>query len=157
VESRAINHRVQYCPLSAHALRFVLVQQLGREQCVRGETGEMTKRPWVIQLAAPQFRIDPVCGPAGGHVTAVDEVLVTGLRAELVFLKRANFKRANYFWPRSLDARFPGPARHESSSSESTERVCNCYRTPYFQRAPATTDESIPDLHQWSHSPTIQT
>ena len=147
-ESR--HHRLQYCPLDDPRAVVVLVQQFGREQCVRGETwGNDQKGIWVDKGCRAQFRIEPR-GDGPGWWSSGRGRRPEGLpRSGACFFKDPNF-RGDYFC-RERGAHVPQvPLDDEISSIQIYGRVyVTIYKDPYFNGPQATTNESVPDLHQW--------
>jgi len=147
-ESR--HHRVQYCPVSDPRSVVVLVQQLGREQCVRGETwGNDERGVWVDKGCRAQFRIEPRGGGPGWWNSGGGRGSRNRPRSGACFFKGVNFT-GDYFC-RERGAHIPQvPLDDEISSIQIYGRVyVTVYKDPYFNGPQATTDESIPDLHQW--------
>src|SRR5882724_12548018 len=94
-ESR--HHRLQYCPVSDPRSVVVLVQQLGREQCVRGETwGNDERGVWVDKGCRAQFRIEPRGGGPGWWNSGRGQRSEGQPRSGACFFKEPNF-RGDYF------------------------------------------------------------
>jgi len=147
-ESR--RHRLQYCPMSDPGSVVVLVQQLGGEQCVRGETwGNDGRGIWVDRGCKAQFRIEPPGSAPGWWSSGRGRRPRGRSRSGVCFFKNTDF-RGDYFC-RERGAHIPQvPLDDEISSIQIYGRMSvTIYKDPNFSGPQATTQQSVPDLHHW--------
>jgi hypothetical protein len=147
-ESR--HHRIQYCPLSDPRSIVVLVQQVGNERCVRGETwGNDGRGIWVDRGCKAQFRVDPPGSGPGWWSSGPGQRAYGRPKSGACFYKNTDF-RGEYFC-RERGAHLPQvPLDDEISSIQIYGRVTiTIYKDPNFSGPQAATRESVPDLHRW--------
>jgi len=147
-ESR--HHRLQYCAVGDPRAEVVMVQQLSNEQCVRGQTwGNDAKGIWVDRGCRASFQLRPSRADGPGWWNSGPGRPRNLPSSGACFFKNVNFS-GEYFC-RDRGSNIGQVALDDEISSiqiYGRARV-TIYKDPGFNGPQATTDRSIPDLHQW--------
>lgn len=144
--------RAEYCPVADPRGRVTLVEQLGRAECVRGESwGNDYKGIWVDRGCKARFEVrsrrDDDDGP--GWWNSGPRGPSNRPRSGACFFKNVNFTGEYFCSERGSNIR-QVPLDDEISSIQIFGRArVTIYKDPGFNGPQATTDRSIPDLHRW--------
>ncbi len=142
--------RVQYCPVDDPRARVVLVEELGDRKCIRGETwGNDGKGIWVDRGCKARFEVRPDRDHGPGWWNSGPRGQSNRPRSGACFFKNVNF--AGDYFCRERGSNIPQvPLDDEISSIQILGRASvTIYKDPNFTGPQATTDRSVPDLHNW--------
>jgi hypothetical protein len=142
--------RAQYCPLSDPRARVVMVEELGDRRCVRGETwGNDSRGIWVDRGCRARFEVKPGRddGPEWWHSGSHGPS--TRPHSGACFFKNVNFTGDYFCTEQGANIRQVRLDDEISSIKIFGRANVTIYKDPDFSGPQATTDRSIPDLHQW--------
>ena len=142
--------RIQYCPLNDPRARVVLAERLGDRQCTRGENwGNDAKGIWVDKGCRARFEVRSGRDDGPSWWNSGPRGRSNRPRSGVCFYKNVNFT-GDYFC-RDRGSNIPQvPLDDEITSIQILGRATvTIYKDPGFSGPQATTDRSIPDLHQW--------
>ncbi len=142
--------KVQYCPLPDPHSRVALVEELSSGRCVRGETwGNDSRGIWVDKGCRARFEVKPGRddGPEWWHSGSHGPS--NRPRSGACFFKNVNFTGDYFCSERGENIRQVRLDDEISSIQIFGHATVTIYKDPNFTGPQATTDRSVPDLHNW--------
>ena len=145
------HHRLQYCAVGDPRAEVVMVQQLGDDQCVRGaDLGQRCERNLGRSRVPRQL---PTQAQPRGWTWMVEfrpgASRETCPSSGACFFKNVNFSGEYFCRDRGSNIGQVALDDEISSIQIYGHARVTIYKDPGFNGPQATTDRSIPDLHQW--------